>query len=137
MKIFFDTNVLLDLLLKRPGYQNAQKILEYASADEWSRVYLSYLSVADAAYVLRKISIQDLYKHIRQIVKIFNVLPCNDIQIIAAEKVNSPDYEDSLQIACAEQARCNVIITGNKSHFASVSSIPVTTPEEFVSMFAE
>jgi len=136
MKIFFDTNVLVDLLLERPRCSDARKILEFAKNDEYSRVCLSFLSVANAAYILRKKPLKDIQNTIRRVAGLFTILPCSDMLLLSAERISSPDYEDAIQIACAEQAECNVIITGNKTHFESYSSLPVLSAEEFVSMFS-
>jgi len=136
MKIFFDTNVLMDLLLKRAGCSDAQKIMEFARNDEFSRVCLSFLSVANAAYIMRKKPLKEVQNSIRLIAGLFTILPCSDMLLLSAERISSPDYEDAIQIACAEQAECNVIITGNKSHFETYSSLPVLSAAEFVSMFS-
>lgn len=131
MRVFFDTNVVLDIILNRQGCDEAKRLLEYIRRDEYSRAYLSFLSVANIAYVLRKMPIAEIHKKIRAISKVFTIFPCSDILLTAAERIESPDYEDSIQIACAQQERCDIIVTNNKSHFDSYSYLPVLTPQEF------
>lgn len=134
MKIFFDTNVILDIIQGREGSCVAQRILEYSRLDNFSRVYISFLSVANCAYVLRKLPHEEMLSIIKRISAIFYILPCNDMQILNAGKIATPDYEDALQIACAEAADCDVILSSNTKHFCGFTAIPVLTPSEFVGL---
>ena len=59
-RLFLDTNVLLDVLLERPGYEAVLDILQLGS-DGKVALCTSYLSMADIAYVLRKEYIQWLF----------------------------------------------------------------------------
>ncbi len=52
-RLFLDTNVLLDVLLERPGYQATLKLLQ-AGSDGRVSLCTSILSMANIAYVLRK-----------------------------------------------------------------------------------
>ena len=52
-RVFFDTNIILDLIQERPGYDDAARILQ-KQEDGDIDVCLSVLSVANVAYVLRK-----------------------------------------------------------------------------------
>ncbi len=63
MKIFLDTNVLIDFLAERqPFYFAAASLFDYAKSGELSLVFSS-LSVANSFYILRKFySSQDLSK---------------------------------------------------------------------------
>ena len=54
MKIFIDTNVLIDLLYKREGYEQAGKILALSQNSQYV-LYTSVLSIANLAYILRKV----------------------------------------------------------------------------------
>ena len=55
-KIYLDTNVILDLYIPgREGKAAARTLLDLQeSSEDTIRLYLSFLSVADIAYVLRK-----------------------------------------------------------------------------------
>ena len=54
-----------------------------------------------------------------------------DQQVYNALRLAGPDFEDSLQIACAKAASCDVIVTRNLKHYKDVP-IPVFTPEDFL-----
>ena len=77
-RIFLDTNILLDLLLERSGYQAASVILQ-AGADGKATLYTSVLSMANIAYILRKkLSPGILTPTLLQIASLVNVLPMDE-----------------------------------------------------------
>ena len=52
-RIFLDTNIMLDLIQERPGYEACARVLQRQEDGE-IEVCLSVLSMANIAYVLRK-----------------------------------------------------------------------------------
>ena len=62
----------------------------------------------------------------------FVILPNNDMGVLHAVRSGHPDFEDAMQIACAEYELCDAIITRNKKHFEPYTDIPVYTPEELI-----
>lgn len=136
-KYFIDTNVLADLVLDRDGADLAKQILELCNSDRWTHLYTSYLSIANIAFLLRKRSTDDIRKCLLSIMDKCEVLPMNNEQMLSAIRdCNSPDFEDALQIMCAEEKNCDVIITNNVKHFKSFTEIPVLTPSEFLNKVA-
>lgn len=131
-KIFLDTNIIIDFVQKREGEVYVRQILDYANSGEWRRLYVSYLSMANMAFILRKSGLSFVKETERDTMKWCNVLPSGDMQIMSAMKSGSPDFEDALQIACAEEKDCDLIITRNPDHFRDYTEIPVLSPEEFV-----
>ena len=47
MTIFLDTNVLLDLVQDRVGAEDARRIIGISQENAWTRLYVSYLSMAN------------------------------------------------------------------------------------------
>ena len=132
MKIFLDTNVLLDILAHRAGESAAREIVGIFANSENSRIYCSFLSVADAAYVLRKNGTDKIKRMVSDLHSWCDILGCTDFELNSACKIESPDYEDCLQIATAESKNVDVILTRNTSHFRSYTEIPVLSPDEFL-----
>jgi len=132
MKIFLDTNVVLGYMMERDGFDAIMTLISQLSS-QWDRFYVSSLSISTIAYVMRKqYTLEERKSRIRSLIKECNVLPVNDAQVMASFENESPDYEDSLQIACAEFGRCDVIITRNLKHFCKYTAIPSLTPAEFL-----
>ena len=140
LRLFLDTNVLLDVLLERPGYGAVLEILQQGADDKVS-LCVSVLSMANIAYVLRKDqSGLVLHPTLKQISALTEVLPMDDAQLQKALLLSGPDFEDILQAVCAESGRCSIIITRNPKDFQIQKGLSpdwtaptVLTPEEFLS----
>ena len=134
MKIFLDTNVLLDLYFpERGGMEEVATIIDIPRHDDHTRVYFSILSVANTAYSLRKrVGKEASTKCLKELFKAVNTLPMNDMCYYDALRSDNPDFEDALQIACADYGNCDVIITRDLKHFGPYTDIPVYTPKEFI-----
>lgn len=137
ISVFLDTNVLLDDILSRDGAGSAKTILQLG-VDKDIRICLSILSTVNIAYVARKaVPHEKLVEVFDQYLKHFVLLPNSDSDVYAyVHGGRNPDYEDAMQIACAE-SNCDVIVTHNKKHFAPYTDMPVLTPEEFLDRILE
>ena len=134
MKISLDTNVILDTIQDRAGKEHAERIMQMSDDDKFIRCYTSFLTMANTAYVLRKGRTKDqVISLLRESSSMCHVLSMYDTHFFSALKIDTPDFEDALQIACAESKECDVIITHDTKHFRGYTCIPVYTPEEFLS----
>ena len=138
-RIFLDTNILLDLLLERPGYAAAARILQLQE-DGKIEACLSVLSLANIAYVLRKTLPKSLIAPtLKQISAVVTVLPVDDDQLQQALLLDGSDLEDLLQVTCAKAAGCPILLTHNVKDFrirkglhASYALPDIQTPETFL-----
>ena len=129
-KIFIDTNIIIDLLIKRDGYIASAKILALAKDNDVT-LYSSVLTMANIAYILRKSFVGDgLYQQMMKLSKILCVSDLTKKQFEQAISLKARDFEDALQYYCAIDNSCDVIITRNKKDF-TFSTITVLTPEEY------
>lgn len=132
MRIFIDTNVMLDVIQKRKQFfQNSSNIL-IACRELIVEGIISPQSVPDIFYILRK----DFSENERRKI-LLDICQFMTIETIDSEKIllalannNFVDLEDCLQAECAVTAGANYIITRNTKHFAH-SPIPAITPEDF------
>lgn len=130
-KVFYDTNALLDAILDRDGSKDMQLLMELGRLGE-IRNYTSVLTIANIAYVVRKIVPPTEIRHIlKRYVKAFEVLPMDAGCVGEAIRFPGKDFEDNLQIACAIANNCNFIISRNIKDFQQ-SPIPVYTIQNFV-----
>ena len=116
-RVFLDTNVVLDILLERPGFQHCAKILQLYE-DGAITLCQSSLSLANIAYVIRK----ELPRHllsptIQQLSAIIEIVPLDNADIQDAVLMDGPDFEDTLQLVCASRNGCDILITRNIKHF--------------------
>ena len=129
MRLLIDTNVLIDLLCEREGYEQAGHILALSDNPQCA-LYTSVLSIANLAYILRKA----LYQSLNKLSNRLNISPMTQESFERALSLEASDFEDALQYYSALQADCEVIITRNKKDF-KFSEIAVCSPDEFLAQF--
>lgn len=136
-KVFLDTNILMDLLLQRHGYEDSAQILQ-AGEDGRLDLYCSILTMANLAFILRKtVTPAVLDASMMQIQSLVTVLPMDNDQLTEALRMHGKDFEDILQAVCARKAGCDVIITHNSKDYhitggKAMSLPPVMSPAEFL-----
>ena len=132
MRVFLDTNIIIDLLdNSREGFMSAALIFE-AAKEGLLDVCLSSQSITDCAYIARKKPLAVFQSAIGRILPFVDVLPVTKTNLSKATTSACPDFEDALQIAAAEADACDVIVTHDKRHFQGHTVLPIYTPEEFL-----
>lgn len=129
--IFWDTNLILDLLA-RPDFSNSANTILQNGKERGITNCISFLSLANFAYILRKSKKEDLYKLLKFLCLNFNVLANDEKDILNAISYEANDFEDAIQYETARRGHCDCIITRNKKDF-SFSHLPIFTPEEYIS----
>ena len=137
MKVFLDTNVIMDVLTEgRPMHEASDFIMRLKIADG-VKLYTSTLSIADAAYLTRKNYTLKEWKSIaRDMLDRCKILALGDFDIYLACKSDCPDFEDAMQISIAE-TECDIIVTNNVGHFEPYTCLPVMTPADFLARLSE
>lgn len=136
LRLFLDTNVILDLLGERePFYNSIAKIATLADNGEIKMV-ASALSYATLSYLLTKYENSETAKEKLRKFKIISEI-CDLDALIIEKGLNSrfSDFEDSLQYFSALKSECNIIVTRNGKDFKR-SQIPIMTPDEYLSSLA-
>ena len=129
-RLFLDTNFVIDYFIREDFQGNAEKLMTIEKKAK-SQFFISYLTVANFAYIMRKMPVEDLKSLIRQICRSFIVISNTEIQIKRALDLNASDFEDMLQYQAAADAHCDCIITRNEKDFA-FSDIPVLSPSSYL-----
>ena len=127
---FLDTNFVIDYFIRQDFQGDAEKFLTIGRKNQ-CRFFISYLTVANFAYIMRKIPSDDLKSLIIRICSIFTVVENNADQIQKAIALEASDFEDILQYQAALDAGCDCIITRNEKDFA-FSSIPVMSASAYL-----
>lgn len=133
-RIFLDTNFLIDYLV-RDEYKDVSKEFLKGGIIRDYKFYVSFLSVANFAYIARRMPKNDLYVLLNRISELFEIIPNNRSQILNAIKIGSgKDFEDQLQYCTAIDAGCECIITRNEKDFM-FSGIPVYSATDFMRLY--
>ncbi len=128
--IFLDTNFVIDYLVRDEYRQISRQFLSLAKI-KGCQFYISFLSVANFAYIARRLDKEILYKYIAPIEELFTILSNDSRQISAALSLNASDFEDALQYQTAVTNGCECIITRNGKDF-KFSQIPVLSASDFM-----
>ena len=130
-KVFVDTNIVIDLLAKRPDYQEAQDLFTAGDRKE-IELYISSLTFANAYYsIVKHHKNVDAKKYMSKFKVLVTVLPLEDKHIELSLASDFEDFEDGLQHSIAMDFDCDVIITRNKKNFKK-SKIPVMIAGEYL-----
>lgn len=132
MKLFWDTNVIIDFLGERePFYVSAAKIATLADKSK-IKVVASALSYATISYVLTKFEgIEKTKDKLRKFKVITEICELDELIIEKGLNSDFSDFEYSLQYYSALRTECDIIITRNGKDFKK-SQLPVMTPNEFL-----
>ena len=134
MKVLIDTNVVLDVLCQRAGFIEASsKVWKYCELGKIDG-YLSALSVPNIIYIMRKeLDPQKVQTIIEKLMLIFKVTDLKVSDLSNAAKMFTSDFEDAVQMCCAERIKADYIITRNIKDFTA-SNIEVLEPIEFLKL---
>ena len=131
-RVLFDTNVVLDLLLRRePHFAASAAALDTLARGEVEG-YIAGHAITTVAYLLQrqlgaagsKAVLADLLAHL-------SVAPITDGVVRHALGSAVRDFEDAVCEAATSEAGAEVIVTRNVADFAG-SHVPAVLPEAYV-----
>lgn len=133
MTILVDTNVILDILLKRELYADEARIIFTMCANREVTGYLAAHSIPNLFYILRKkYSQKERRIFLRNLCDVFYISDLNIDKILSAiDNETFEDFEDCLQEECAVEAEADYIVTRNPKDFQK-SRVKVIGPSELI-----
>ena len=136
MKLLIDTNVVLDLLMRRRPFSPAAAKVFKLVRSGGVEAYLSAHAITTIDYVLRKVMPQDQRRTtlIRLLSRV-SVAPLDQAVIQEALVSNLRDFEDAVTYAAAVAISAEFIVTRNGKDFAN-GTIPALDPELFLAQIA-
>ena len=135
MKVFMDTNVLIDFITRREGVEEARKILQMGE-NGTIELCASVLSMINTAYIAHKGRTKEkLYEELFALSRIIRVLPMDEGQWLQALHQQARDLEDALQYQCAVSAGCDCIVTRNTRDFG-FAQVALYTPQQLLAVAA-
>ena len=137
MKLLIDTNVVLDVLLRRePFFRTAAEVLNLTQLDE-VREYVSASTITDIYYIANKQmkdrdAVRDLLKRLLMVVSVAAV---SEREIQNALNLAWGDFEDSVQYSVALLNEMDGIVTRNPSDYQE-TNMRIWLPEQALELFA-
>lgn len=143
MRVFLDTNIVIEFLTQGTHYVAVRKIMRDAQLG-LLEACISTISLSTIAYLLglrlKQNNIHELEKRnvIRRLLieleKYIQIVDISHDQTAIALKKdeNFKDIEDSFQYYCALENDCDCIVTINLKDFPACDTIIICSPENFV-----
>jgi predicted nucleic acid-binding protein len=131
MKVYVDSDVILDVLLGREAFLcESSQVLNLCETRKIIGCTTS-LAIANMHYILCRYDSKRAKKAIQSLMEIFKVLPVFDKEIDKSLNSKFKDFEDGVQNFVAEKHDCSLIITRNKKYYFN-SQLKVLTPNEYL-----
>lgn len=132
MKVLLDTNIVLDLLLKREPFCNSAKEIFSLIENSTTDGYLCASTITTIHYLASKsFDKAKAEKIIDDLLLMFEITDINKSVLIDAVKNSGVDFEDSVIYTSAKFYDIDIIITRDKKGFKK-SSILTLHPQEFL-----
>ena len=132
MKLFLDTNVVIDVIAAiEPFFTDSRAIFNICETGK-AEGSVSALTLCTVSYVLRKFVTPGTMR--TKLREFRNVLTPIDLSVSLLDKAISSsisDFGDAVQFYTAVYSDADYIITRNVKHFPQ-DNIPVLTPTEFL-----
>ena len=131
MKIFLDSDVILDVVLKRSKFfKDATKLFNTLNKGK-VKGFTSPIIFANVCYVFTRLHSKERALEALKKLRIFlQIIPANQKIIDLSLASGFPDFEDAIQYYSALEFGIDQIITRNKKDYKK-SAIPILSPKEF------
>jgi len=147
MKIFCDTNIIIEFLCRREQANLIEKILKFER--DKSQYFISVGSFYTITFIIEKylrketeLSADQRLEKLRgillSILSDFSLahLPLDNLRVGVKDN-KYVDLEDSYQYQAAISSQCDVLLTINKKDFSSDDNLIVCTPQEYIEKFID
>jgi predicted nucleic acid-binding protein len=132
VRVLFDTNVILDVLLARaPHVGSATALLDRVAAKTLDGL-LGATTLTTIHYLATKaVGVGPAERHLRTLLGLFDVAPVTRAVLTDALDAGLPDYEDAVLHEAARHAGAEAIVTRDAQGFAR-ARLKVYAPEELL-----
>ena len=131
-KVFVDTNVILDFLMKRPGFFDDARTVMALGYNKRCDLYMSSLSFSNIAYIARKEIVGEvLYDCFSALRELMQVSAISQADVDSAIMLRVGDFEDALQYYSAKSIDADFIVTRNVKDFL-FADIDVLLPSDLI-----
>ena len=132
MKVLFDTNIVLDVLIDRPPFAEAAVALFAAVEHDALRGYLCATTITTVYYLTaRALGPERAGKEVGKLLTMFEVAPVGRPVLESALKSGFADFENAVVCQAACHAGAQAIVTRNLKDFKG-AELPVYSAVELV-----
>jgi predicted nucleic acid-binding protein len=134
VKVLFDINVVLDVLLERKQWaEDSAKLLDAAERKEIAG-YVAAHTITTAYYIVAKNKdTRTARAAVADLLRIFDVAPLGSADFSHALVLGMADFEDAVRVAAAARVGADFIATRNDKDFRK-SPVKPRSPAELLAM---
>lgn len=137
MRVFLDTNILLDVLLNRTGLVADSEAVILRCEKTGNEMFIAWHGLATTYYLLRRGRTEaEAMQELDKLLAWARVADAGDAHARKARGLGFPDFEDAMQAASASACLADCIVSRNVADFTK-SQVPVLTPAEFLAKYPE
>ena len=137
MKVLFDTNVVLDVLLSRAPHVEVSTLLLNLVDRGKIEGLLCATTITTIHYLATKaVGSRKAKKHIRDLTAMFEIAPVDGPILAQALDLDLADYEDAVLHEAARLAGAAGIVTRNQNDF-SKAHLRIFSPKELLTVIVE
>jgi len=131
MKIFVDTNIFLDIALKREKANEGLIIFKAVK----NRIFdgtIADITIINIDYIARKVE-TNINSYLSSIEKYFEIVGADNSIIKDGLNISNRDLEDNIQYLLAKKMGCEYIITNDKGFYKG--DIDILNSTQFINRF--
>ena len=134
MRVAFDTNIVLDVLLRREAHlANASTLFAYAHEGQIDGL-LAATSLTTAFYLIeRKKGTSGAYEGLDHLLQFFETAPVDGRVLRSAQRLACDDFEDAVLHESARRGRADAIVTRNAGDFTK-ATLTIYEPVELLAV---
>lgn len=133
-RLFFDTNVLLDVLEQRaPWFPESAECLARVRRGQCAGA-ITVLSLSDIACIQKSISNEKLYAAFHQLRIFLKIAELDTAAVDAALARKLPDIEDGFQLSAALNWGATHFLTRNLKDFPQTEELIIQTPVDYLNL---
>lgn len=129
-RILFDVNVVLDVITRRePFFRSSAAAWELAETGEIEGMLAAHSLTTLHYLISHQTTREESILAVRKLLHVFQVAAVNQDVIMTALGFGWADFEDAVQMAAAEWAGCDYLVTRNAGDFEP-STVSVISPAD-------
>ncbi len=130
MRILFDTNIILDVLLNRKEFVEISANLVGMVENKNIDGYLCATTITTLDYLISKaINRKQAKIEIQKLLTLFNIADVNSIVLKLSINSEFNDFEDAVQYYSGEHSEVEGLVTRNTKDYKN-TDLPIYTPDE-------
>ena len=130
MRILFDTNIILDVLLNRKEFVELSSSLVGMVENKNIEGYLCATTITTVDYLIAKaLNRKQANIEIKKLLTIFNIADVNSVVLELSANSTFNDFEDAVQYFSGEYCKVEGLVTRNTKDYKN-TNLPIYTPDE-------